>query len=242
MILTKGTYFKAAALLTVSALLVLALPPVRTVAQFPVLDPNQVRAAAVAAGLDSLHNVVVNDPGGLTDLLRTGAGVGGIDPEARQAAVQLGKALFWDQQVGSDGQACGSCHFVAFADDRTQNQLSPNLRNTDPQERNILDETASGGGGPNYNVTAADFPFHQLADPLEENYLEREVVFDTDDVLSSQGVFSATFAGVPPPNVLVDLATPLPDPNGFQIDAGTGLVNVRRVEPRNTPLKRQLTL
>jgi len=38
-------------------------------------------------------------------------------------------------------------------------------------------------------VTAADFPFHQMVDPLEANYLEREVTFDTDDVMSSQGVF-----------------------------------------------------
>src|SRR5436190_18744049 len=29
----------------------------------------------------------------------------------KRTLVQLGKALFWDQQVGSDGQACGSCHF-----------------------------------------------------------------------------------------------------------------------------------
>lgn len=78
-----------------------------------------------------------------------------------------------------------------------------------------------------------------MEDPLEENYLRREVTFDTDDVMSSQGVFAALFAGAPPPNVMVDLATPLPDPDGFQVDldpgAGVDLVNVRRVEPRNTP-------
>ena len=35
----------------------------------------------------------------------------------REAAVALGKALFWDMQVGSDGiQACASCHFRAGAD------------------------------------------------------------------------------------------------------------------------------
>ena len=35
------------------------------------------------------------------------------------AAVQLGKALFWDQQVGGDGQvACATCHFHAGADNR----------------------------------------------------------------------------------------------------------------------------
>ena len=46
---------------------------------------------------------------------------------ARGVAAALGKALFWDMQVGSDGvQSCGSCHFNAGADDRTKNQLNPN--------------------------------------------------------------------------------------------------------------------
>src|SRR5207302_6649112 len=38
---------------------------------------------------------------------------------ARLEAMVLGKSLFWDQQVGSDGvQACGSCHAHAAADNR----------------------------------------------------------------------------------------------------------------------------
>ena len=28
----------------------------------------------------------------------------------RKAAIVLGKALFWDAKVGSDGNACASCH------------------------------------------------------------------------------------------------------------------------------------
>ncbi len=40
------------------------------------------------------------------------------------AAIQLGKALFWDSAVGSDGIACASCHFHAGADLRTKNQLT----------------------------------------------------------------------------------------------------------------------
>ncbi len=45
--------------------------------------------------------------------------------------VRLGKALFWDMQVGSDGvQACATCHFNAGADTRTRNQISPNLSDT----------------------------------------------------------------------------------------------------------------
>ena len=46
----------------------------------------------------------------------------------REAAILLGKALFWDMQVGSDGiVACASCHFHAGADNRFKNQLSPGL-------------------------------------------------------------------------------------------------------------------
>src|SRR5262245_62487950 len=72
-------------------------------------DPDVVRAAAVEAGLASLATVPVPEPAGLDRYLRSGSA-------ARQAAVTLGKALFWDMQVGSDGQACASCHFHAGAD------------------------------------------------------------------------------------------------------------------------------
>src|SRR4051794_23196331 len=45
-----------------------------------------------------------------------------------QWAIVLGKALFWDQQSGSDGVACASCHYNAGADIRLTNQLSPGAR------------------------------------------------------------------------------------------------------------------
>ena len=47
----------------------------------------------------------------------------------KSAAIKLGKALFWDMQVGGDGvQACASCHYRAGADPvdiRSTNQLNP---------------------------------------------------------------------------------------------------------------------
>src|SRR4030095_5068565 len=53
-----------------------------------------------------LRAIPVPTPSGLNDLVR--------DPAMARA---LGKALFWDMQVGSDGvQACASCHFRAGAD------------------------------------------------------------------------------------------------------------------------------
>ena len=42
----------------------------------------------------------------------------------RRAAVQLGKALFWDMQVGSDGRtSCATCHHHAGADSRVKGGL-----------------------------------------------------------------------------------------------------------------------
>lgn len=146
------------------------------------------------------------------------------------AAIELGKTLFWDQQVGSDGQACASCHFNAGMDNRIKNQLSPAFIGGNA----IFDGTASGGaGGPNYTFVADDFPFHQETPEFLQD-------FDTDDVSSSQGVFPTDFTDIeipPPASTGVpearDDCTPIgpPDPVGFHV----GGINVRRVEPRNTP-------
>ena len=47
----------------------------------------------------------------------------------KAALIRLGKAFFWDMQVGSDGvQACATCHFNAGADNRSRNQISPGLQ------------------------------------------------------------------------------------------------------------------
>ena len=73
----------------------------------------------------------------------------------RNAAIALGKALFWDMQVGSDGvQACGSCHFRGGADPRSINQANPGgADNPDP----TIDL-----GGPNSQLRPSDFPLHQV--------------------------------------------------------------------------------
>ncbi len=136
--------------------------------------------------------------------------------------LKLGKALFWDMQLGSDGvQSCATCHFHAGADSRSKNQISPGLL------ASLKDTTFQVGGGPNYQLTAADFPFHKLADP---NNRTSTVISSLNDVASSQGVFYSQFNATVPGQA-ADNTTSKPDPDGFQING----INVRRVEPRNTP-------
>ncbi|MFL5318440.1 MAG: cytochrome-c peroxidase [Myxococcaceae bacterium] len=50
----------------------------------------------------------------------------GGDIVNQDAAIKLGKALFWDQQTGGDGKvACATCHFNAGADNRSKNTMHP---------------------------------------------------------------------------------------------------------------------
>ncbi len=144
------------------------------------------------------------------------------DIKDQAAAIALGKALFWDQQVGSDGQACASCHFQAGADSRSKNQLNPGFRAV-PSDTTFQ---LAGGRGPNYQLTANDFPFHKLAVPDDQN---STVLFDTNDITSSQGVRHFTFTGINPTSNF-DNGTSSLDPV-FNVNS----VSVRRVEPRNTP-------
>jgi cytochrome c peroxidase len=132
----------------------------------------------------------------------------------RQAAIRLGKALFWDMQIGSDGMtACASCHFSSgMADTRSKNQLSPGLKRITKTGAPNPDTTFANGRGPNYQLTASDFP-----------------LFPLNDVVSSQGVRNSLFLGVT--HAPADRQREEPDPDGFQI----GAINTRRVEPRNTP-------
>src|SRR3954454_17815694 len=99
----------------------------------------------------SLKALTVPEPANLKDFVAD-----------KQAAIVLGKAFFWDQQASSDNNmACASCHFHAGSDNRVKNQLNPGQAGGS----NAFTAVASGNkGGPNYTLTAADFPFHRLAD------------------------------------------------------------------------------
>jgi cytochrome c peroxidase len=151
----------------------------------------------------SLKTVPVPEPANLSEFVKD-----------RQAAIALGKALFWDMQVGSDGvTACASCHFSSgMADTRSINQLSPGLNRVTKDAVPNPDTTFANGKGPNAQLTASDFP-----------------LFPANDVVSSQGVFNSVFRGVT--NAPDDQVRHEPDQQGFAFNGR----NVRRVEPRNTP-------
>ena len=144
----------------------------------------------------------------------------------QQALLVLGKALFWDMGIGSNGAACATCHFHAGADSRVKNQLSPGLNAGDTTFSANL--PSGGGGGPNYTLKRSDFPLFQLQTDSDRN---SAITFETNDVVSSQGAFHGQYTGTfLSSRNPADRCTEAFDPV-FHV----GGENVRRVEPRNTP-------
>src|SRR5712664_3292084 len=82
---------------------------------------------------------------------------------------------------------------LAGAASRSKNQLNPGFRAV-PSD-NTFSKFSRNGGGPNYQLKAADFPFHQVADVNNQN---SAVVFDTNDISSSARVFNFAFTAVAP--------------------------------------------
>ena len=121
----------------------------------------------------------------------------------KTAAIELGKALFWDMQAGSDDvQACASCHFNAGADSRGNNEVNPGQAGGDNTFQ--LGPTVSGIQGPNHHYNAGsatagfggyhdgDFPFHKVSN-VDDRFT---IVSDVNDVSGSQGSFPLTMGQV----------------------------------------------
>ncbi len=159
-------------------------------------------AAVAAANPLPLGKVPVPEPANLSRFVKD-----------KDAAIRLGKALFWDMQAGSDGvQACASCHFNAGADNRLTGQLNPGSNAGDSVFGN--NSTVSNGTrvpgfplfGVGYALQPADFPFFQVSPvdgrlgidpvtglPLDPNTL---IVRDSNDVVGSQGVSLSDFLAI----------------------------------------------
>lgn len=152
----------------------------------------------------------------------------GSDPIVvnKPAAIALGKALFWDSNVGSDGMACASCHFQAGADGRSKNQISAGGQSKPVAEQIFADSSDATPLGPNRTLSLADFPLHQRLDPLADS----AVVFDTDNVVGSAGTFAGEFKGVNRFTSGTDICNRAADPV-FRVGAN----GTRRVTPRNAP-------
>jgi cytochrome c peroxidase len=191
-------------------------------------------ADAQKLGLDSLRTSIANNglplPPNLGDFVRD-----------KQSAIRLGKALFWDMQVGSDGvQACASCHFEAGADNRSRNEVNPDLNRVQNQRngdiRGFFDapsapDTTFGPVGPDGTLQASNFPFVKNIESVVQNPdgTIGPGNGNSNDTASSMGVFFTLFQGTTA-GVAVDNGTRLNDPV-FNVNGTT----TRRVEPRNTP-------
>lgn len=225
------------------------LPPDGTIVGVPAVVDGALQELAGTSTTETEDIDELEIPVNEEDFFRDPADTVGVPPAlqeyiGRLGAETLGKALFWDMQVGSDGvQACASCHFHAGVDSRTRNQLNPNTLGGD----NTLSVA-----GPNEDVEASDFPFHQLIDPDipgEPLLNPGNVLSDSNDVMSSMGVSEfKLFDDIPMPGpfsfvstdvmgiraLRPDIGTVMPDPVPAFIDPETG-ENLRRVEPRHTP-------
>lgn len=149
--------------------------------------------------LGSLKRVVVPQPVGLEKYVRD-----------RTALMALGKALFWDMQVGSDNKvACASCHFHAGADHRSQNQL-----------KNLMEPFAV-----NHALKREEFPLRVFSNPGDNR---SSVLRDSAAVVGSSGVFERVFA---------DVATPSDEGRDAEVSQlfNRNNLNVRRVTGRNSP-------
>ena len=146
----------------------------------------------------------------------------------KTTAIQLGKALFWDMAVGSDGMACASCHFHAGADRRTRNQLDPGTRHDAPTGKTFQPTVSGRSGGPDYGLRARDFPFFRLSDPANKR---SRLLYSTDDVVSSSGVFIAGFQSINSGGAEGSEQCQPGQDSLFHI----GRENARRVSTRNAP-------
>ncbi len=169
------------------------------------------RAGSSMAHTDALSKVCLDEAGDSTEHTQSLFCIPVPQPTMtdivdQKAAILLGKALFWDIQVGGDGQtACASCHFSGGADNRQTNTLHPG-------PNGLFESTAVKSAGQLFSKGSPSFDFPAITG---------------DDRVGSQGVVGAVFVGInSDPTVAADNCTPNQD---FPFFAH------RRVTGRNTP-------
>ena len=160
---------------------------------------------------------------------------------SRERAIALGKALFWDMQVGSDGRtACATCHWHAGADQRLKNSLHPGAPGSNfgpqyPQSASLFTAAVGQFRGVNKTLKADDFPFHKVLQPLAPADRQGQpskgnpVLRDTREIAGSQGVLTEDFIALAR-GKSADIGKPVLNPV-FSMHG----VNVRQVTGRNSP-------
>jgi cytochrome c peroxidase len=141
----------------------------------------------------------------------------------RAAAIKLGKALFWDQQAGSDGTACASCHYQAGADGRDRNQVAMGP-----------DAKFDNGHAVNFQLKLdTHFPFTKFQD--SQNNASPKIR-SSNDIVGSQGVFKSDFLGLSVGALGVGTVGAF-DAGAVRPDATFNRLNIntRQVTGRNAP-------
>lgn len=152
----------------------------------------------------------------------------------RGKAILLGKALFWDMQVGSDGRtACASCHFHAGVDNRIVNMLAPGAPGSafGPQRTGqaaLQAEAIASFPGANKTLLATEFPFFKVADPIGDRK-DNQVLRDRMSIVGSQGVVKRNYVSINPGSASEN-GVLVRDPV-YQV----GGANARHVTERNSP-------
>jgi cytochrome c peroxidase len=203
-------------------------------------------AGTTSAALDPPKaHVLGADPatGATTQLTLEQAGI--LKPDGRPWAILLGKALFWDQQVGSKGESCASCHYHAGADTRRVNSFSPGF-NKKPTEDTTFGAVNTFEGetvqltvpvgatrtgktpiDASYELQAGDFPLYELSDYTNRN---SPIIFATDDGAGSSGTFDSAFGRV---LRLFGIGDRCSEAEGDIFHVGVHAA--RQTTPRNTP-------
>ncbi|WP_197168056.1 cytochrome c peroxidase [Neorhodopirellula pilleata] len=155
----------------------------------------------------------------------------------RSKAIALGKALFWDMQVGSDGRtACATCHAPAGIDQRLVNVVNPGAPGSvfGPQRNGQAELLADAiaqfkaDNKINTRVNAADFPLSKLEDDTRSIF-DNRLVRDSKQVFGSAGVVRKDF-------VRINEGSPI-DEGSLVFDPVFNLsgANARQVTARDTP-------
>ncbi len=104
----------------------------------------------------------------------------------RPAAIRLGKALFHDVRLGSDGiTACATCHHHAGVDSRTLDIVHPGA-----------DGAFAPDAVPGTRSFASLFPTTAFVDPADRF---SEQIRSIDDAFGSPGILNQNFASIPAP-------------------------------------------